>query len=490
MTRWGKVLGGAAVAVLAPLACANLDGLAGGGASGPGPGDGSADSAIAADSGITSATAGFSISVRQLSFPFDCSQADGPKSGDLTLKNDSDAPISFELTLDSSPTFAFADTTVVGDAGLTGVVPAHGTFPVQIVAKGLPKSASETATLHVHTGDFDDVVQLTATADGARLTIDPALADFGFVRQNVVSEPLSVVVTNTGSRPATVTGFAPPASDFSLPASLVVPPGGSVTSSVTMTAGNAGSPIDTTVTPTVAAPLCGQAPSVQLKGQRVASDLIVSPVTVDFGQLGCNTSPTSQLKVTITNYSATNAATYTTNLPASSKFTIVSGASGSLPKASSGAPSKAEITVGVKPTGTATGDFNETLGVTVLAATETTTNVSLHVRSYGAKIAFLTPNLDWNRNQTKSAGVLNNGNATACVTYNIVSAEPQTPFSVQATGNLAPSPLPTGVAVTFNASDGKDHTATVHMTAVACAGASAPAPLCNPLPELPLHGNK
>lgn len=487
MTRWGKVLVGTALAVLAPLACANLDGLAGGGASaGPGAADGSPDGSSAADASLASATAGFSISARELSFAFDCSKPSGPKSSDLALINASDAPIPFELTLDPSATFAFADVVVSGDGGVSGLVPAHGRTNVRLIAQNAPTSAAETGTLHVHTGDFDDVVLLTATAEGPRLEIEPAIADFGFVRQNVVSEPISMLFTNTGTRPTTVQAFDPQTSDFKLPSSLVVPAGASVSADVTMTGGAAGLPIDLSVRAVPSDLGCGEVPSIRLKGQRVSSDVIVSPVTLDFGQVACNATPTSQLKFTITNYKPTQSVAYTATLPVGSKFSL-NTPPGTVPAATGSAPGKAEIAVSVKPLGTATGDFTESLAVSIDGGA--TTNVSLHVRSNGAKIALLTPSLDFSRNQTKSAFIANSGNATLCVSYGVVSTEPNTPFYVQSSGNLVVGSN-NAVGVTYNASDGKDHVATVQMTPVACTGSTAPTPVCSPLPTLPVHGNK
>ena len=96
MTRWGKVLGGAAVAVLAPLACANLEGLAGGATtSGPDGSSGGTDAG-----GITSFTSGLTISARQT----------GPKSAELSLVNTSDRPIPLQIRLDESDIVAVAET--------------------------------------------------------------------------------------------------------------------------------------------------------------------------------------------------------------------------------------------------------------------------------------------------------------------------------------------------------------------------------------------
>lgn len=160
----------------------------------------------------------------------------------------------------------------------------------------------------------DEQVSLSAAADGPRVEVGTLVADFGFVRQGLASAPISLALTNTGTKPVKYLGPKSPSPNFTFGPATTLAPGTSTTVEVAMTQGSAGTPIAESAALVFAETLCNTPPEISLKGQRVANDLIVSPGTVELGDVECtSTAPKNSTLVTISNYSA-NAVSYASDL--------------------------------------------------------------------------------------------------------------------------------------------------------------------------------
>ncbi|MFO0739277.1 MAG: hypothetical protein U0270_25500 [Labilithrix sp.] len=481
--------------VLAALgaACANLDGLAGGPPDGSSPTEaGTSIDAGPAIDGAGDAGAGdlaFSVAPREIGFSFACADAvSAPQTRDVVLTNESDLGVDFQVGVEQSgTTFSVVDGV---DGGLVGHIDPRGSRTLTVRAAFQRGATNETATLHVRVGSNDEQVSLSAAADGPRVEVGTLVADFGFVRQGLASAPISLVLTNTGTKPVKYLGPKIPSTNFTFGPATALAPGTSTTVEVAMTQGSAGTPVSESAALTFAEPLCNTPPEISLKGQRVANDLIVSPGTVELGDVECtSTAPKNGTLVTISNYSA-NTVSYASDLTDTTHFAILDS-TGTVVAASGATPGRKTITVQPKAPQGSWGDYNGKLNLTFTGTptpNPTSATVNVHVRSFGASLGYAQGSLHFPRNDTRTATLINSGNAPVCVTYGFASTE--TVFTVEPDDTIPNGLFGVGVDVTFNSSDQKVHNAVLTVTPVPCAGTTSATPLCKPAPTLAIDGKR
>src|SRR5262249_9796108 len=135
-----------------------------------------------------------------------------------------------------------------------------------------------TSSLFVTTDGNTEQVPVDVTVNGGELKFTPAVVDFGETRQNLASSPQRVEVENTGNDEIIGNGWSVSGTDFAMGTeSIRVGPGEKGTAFANFLAGGAGAPLSTEVTPTTATTLCGEAPKLTLKGQRVNTNVTVNP---------------------------------------------------------------------------------------------------------------------------------------------------------------------------------------------------------------------
>ena len=165
-------------------------------------------------------------------------------------------------------------------------------------------------------------------------------------------------------------------------------------------------------------------------------------------------------------------------LSPTSRFEIVSGASGSLPEAVDvQTPSKADIVIGAKEVGVPLGEFDEDLQIHVGAPLPggTTRIVKLHIGAYGALVEASPVSLGgFALNETKWFSLKNVGNARTCVAYSSVSAEG---FAIETDDTLNPDE-DNDLRVEFNAGAPGTYTSSIQIARLDCPGVSAP--ICAP----------
>jgi hypothetical protein len=266
-------------------------------------------------------------------------------SAPISLANNGSAPIEYEvqvpeglpLTLDNGQRATKA--TLSPGAVATISVTLNATLPSEIEHRVL-----------VTIGGKTTVIAVGAKVSGALLTLSPSLVDFGEVRQNTNTPPQPIEITNTGTESGVVAGWKAVAAtdDFKMStASLTILPGQKASATVTFNAGPAGAALGAEYEPTSIEPLC-ELPKLRIKGQRVNTNVTVSPVSADFGGIDCNASPTTVKRITVTNF-ATQAASVILTLAkgATSPFRL-NQAAFTVP-AAAGPTGKAELNFDISP---------------------------------------------------------------------------------------------------------------------------------------------
>jgi hypothetical protein len=270
--------------------------------------------------------------------------------------------------------------------------------------------------LFIRTGTTRQKAELSVTVRGGKVTLKPALIDFGDVRKDTDSAPQPVTLTNEGTEPVTITSWTPSASDFDFaPSGLSIDPGQTSTVSTWLRGGAAGEPIETSFTPASMTPMCEAPPAIVLRATRVNTDVTVNPLTIAFGDVSCNSAATPRT-VTVTNYS-NQSAQFTVALPGgeASWFTV-STPGGSVPKATGGTPGTTTFTIGLKPGADLT-PHSESVNVTITTPNQGTKAITASVQFRGAVLnatplsgqAF--PLVFTASNQTRSYVLQNVGNA-------------------------------------------------------------------------------
>ncbi|MBM4373804.1 MAG: hypothetical protein FJ095_01875 [Deltaproteobacteria bacterium] len=233
-----------------------------------------------------------------------------PESKTFTIQNDGEGTLRWKATLDSN---AYFD--IVGTRG--GALASGESATITVTAQKMPVSSMAgdivSASVLVTTDDVarpQFYIPLKATAQGATLElVAPSVADFGQVPLATASNPIPVVLRNTGNVPAKVAVTSAGDGQFSFewaggPASVEVAPGATLaglTAAFTPTSTNTTSSAGLIE---VEGPVCGKsATSLSVKGQGQGGLVGISPGTLDLGKVACKTQADPQI---LTIYNAGN----------------------------------------------------------------------------------------------------------------------------------------------------------------------------------------
>lgn len=336
----------------------------------------------------------------------------------ISITNGGALPASYEVQLPEGTAFRLS-----GDA--KGTLAPKASKTVAVVAD--PRLAGDnSADLFVTAGEALQPVHLTTRGTGPTFELTQTTIAFGEVRKENGGTPVDVEVKNNGTDTLSVPTFSSTDPNFevvwpSKPTAFSVPAGGSGKFSVTLKVATAadGAALTSTIKPTVTA-VCGMPPSLTASGQRVTSDITVSPI--DWGKQTCGTTPDTRV-VTIKNY-ATMPATYTIDKGACPSFDANDKSGGNVAAAPS--PSTpATATIEVTPKRLATiaplPNVTEQLGIVLVSQAPGASgrrNAALHVDTHGA-IVTLTPTLAFTQDGTKTFTVDNTGNEDVVLTWSL-----------------------------------------------------------------------
>lgn len=267
------------------------------------------------------------------------------KPQSLTLTNKLTTEATYDVALPDGTDLTLAD----GKTRVGGVLGPSAS--ANILVHVSPTTAGESVVPLAITFNGEAVrMPIKVDGRGAVLRVTPTAVDFGQVRYQVGAS-IDVDVANVGNEHASVTNvvtLAPGTDGFDIaPKTAEIGPGGSVKLAAKLIASASATAKATREVELVTKDAqCASAAKLKLEGERITTDVTVSPATLDWGKRGCNTTPETK-PVTIVNYDAATAATWTVTLPNNSRFEVEGGVlTGSVPAAVGGPKS---ATIAFKP---------------------------------------------------------------------------------------------------------------------------------------------
>ncbi len=330
----------------------------------------------------------------------------------LTIRNSGALPANYEVKLPQGTAFHLGPEA-------TGVLAPKGAVSVNVIAN--PQLAGDNiADLVVNAGEALQPVHLVTKGTGPTFELAQSTIAFGEVRKDNGGAPVEVAVKNSGTADLSVASFTSSDANFEVAwpgkakaAAFVVMQGASSTITVTLKAASVpdGAGLTSTIKPAITA-LCGAPPILVATGQRVTSDITVSPI--DWGGQACGTTPAPQ-NVTIRNYASVGAS-YTVDISATPSFDATDMSGGTItPAANPLAPSIATIRVAPKKLGITAPlpNVTEILGVALTSAAPGASGrrtATLHVDTRGVILTYAPAALTFNDNGKKSFTVSNVGN--------------------------------------------------------------------------------
>jgi hypothetical protein len=436
---------------------------------------------------MTGAGTGSNFSVQPGSLDFgtvDCGTTAGAKT--ITVKNTS-STTAFNIT-DVSLAGAASSPYVVtigGNAIATPVsVAAGASVVITVTPKAIPSVSEVTPnlygdTLTVTTDDPSDsphALDLRMTAQGAILSQSSASIDFGAVILNTTATT-PITVTNSGNVPATVSYGLGTAAFGLTPQGQTVAGGSKYTADVTFTP-TAKTAYASTATMSIAPGpvLCAPLPAgITLAGQGAVSASL-SPTSLDFGLVSCNTTAAAKTVV----LKNTGTAAFTWNGTLGKTYYAIAPKTGSLNPGDT-------VTITVTPakvpaTSATTADlYADTLTIATTPSLESPYLVSLHETASGAILSFNPTSLAFGyvragRSSTLSFAVANSGNVAAPYTLSIGGSNPAV-FSVTPTSGTAGAGSSAAESAKFSpaVSGGRSANVSLATSAVRCG------PIPNPL---------
>lgn len=348
------------------------------------------------------------------------------KPGYITIRNESDAPVAYEVRLLSGETFALSDGSSEASSSMQKGTVAPKAIATVYVRATSPKPGTFSTDIVVTTGTTVQQIPVRAIVKGVAIALSPPVVDFGEVRKDTTSAPLPFEIANTGNVPVTITGFSLDGGtefDVADTSSVTIEPGMTASKTLTFTAaGAAGQKIERALSPQIFGLICGETPTIQLKGTPVDQNVTVTPGTLEFGNFDCGSTPSTTKDIVLTNYSSSDAdVSLTLQAGAASWFTMDS-APLHVSKAGT-SPSTSTRSLGLKPLGTMLGTHTETLDVTITtnpAQLVPKRTVMLRVDVSGAILEITPAQLSgFTRNQTRYFDIRNVGNAFTFLNYTI-----------------------------------------------------------------------
>ncbi len=448
------------------------NGTDGGGNTGTAVGDGS----VTTEAGviITPTTIDFQRTV--------CGTAQSIK---INIQNTTANATTYQLSIPPSDAFAIdgADATGV----LKGDLGAHDTAVITLRATS-NKPGTVSTDVNVVVGTDSTTLSASLETRGAGLVFNPTPVDFGTVREKAPSADTTVTLQNTGNDAITIDSFGN-APDFGTPSAVTIEAGTSVTQPFHLNAGDAGDPLTEEAMPKTTGEHCGPVPTLTLKGQRINTNVTVSPAQVDLGTPACNSSA-SGLKQTIliSNYSTAATATFTVKPQGNSKFTY-STLTGTIAKATTATvPGTASIDIGVVSIGNTPQDVNETVTVTTVGDSSKDWPVKLHYRVTGAVVTLDQSSVNLDDRTRADIPIKNTGNAEVCVSYRSDNSQVDV-YENDEADRLTPNDNSQRLTVAFFNNSDTHNTGKITISPFRCPGASSTPVVCNQMPSLTVNGH-
>jgi len=347
--------------------------------------------------------------------------ADSPEKL-ISITNGGSLPANYEVKLPDGTAYRLGP-------NAKGVLPPKTSTTVAVI--GTPRLAGDNvADLFVSAGEALQPVHVTMKGTGPTFELTQSTIAFGEVRKENGSTPVDVEVNNRGSDALSVAAFTSTDPNFdvvwpSKPGAFSVPAGGSGTFSVVLKQATSpdGAALSSTIKPTITK-VCGAAPSLVASGQRVTSDITVSPI--DWGKQDCGTLPGPR-DVVIKNY-ANFTASYAIDTAASPSFVAVDKSIGTI-AAATVATTPAVATIQVTPKRLATTaplpNVTEQLGIVISSGAPGASgrrNAALHVDTRGAIITFTPATVAFTADGSKSFTVDNTGNENVLLYWDLQRA--------------------------------------------------------------------
>jgi hypothetical protein len=354
----------------------------------------------------------------------------------------------------------------------SGVVAANGgQATITVTPNAIPSTSAApgsygdvlTVTTSV-TGDSPHPIQLSENAYGAILSVSPTTLAFPTTEDSQTST-IQMIVDNSGNAPATIvfTALAPApppngSGPFNFQQNTVASAGGSATPNATFAPtavqGYSGSAALGVANGTVlCAPLPGQSLSMSGSGSSAPPPVVVTPGTIDFGDVNCGTAAAANTSIQITNNTASPiTASLSLGNTNGSNFTATIPNGGVIAANSSAKVTVTPKTIPISSNTQVGGDhFGDTLTITTNAAGDSGHTVTIDESAQGAILAFnqSTTHVPATPGSAKSFNVLNQGSLAASFTLTPSSSNkpPYTVSPLSGSINAAGSGGQTGVTI-------------------------------------------
>lgn len=404
----------------------------------------------------------------------------------ISIKNGTATANTYTVAIPPSEVF------VLDGADATGMVkgdlPAHGVGTVTLKATS-SKPGRVSADVTVTVGAETTTLNAALETLGAGLVFDPPTVSFSAIRENVASADSIVTLRNDGNDPITIQAFTN-APDFATPKDIMLAAGASITQSFKMTPGTAGSVLTQQAVPVVQGEHCGPIPTITLSGQRVNTNVTVSPGQLELGSPPCNGSTVGiKQTITLSNYSTLGPATFTVKPPTGSRFTY-SALTGNIPQAPNATtPGVATVDVGIASIGNTPQDVTEALTVSTVGDVSKDWPIKTHFKVVGAVVTLGKTSVDLRNNTYTEVPITNTGNVTVCVDYTSDNSQ----IDIYEGGNDHSDRLNAGdtsqrLSVAFFNGSSTNNTGKVTIKPYACPGSSTIPAVCNTIPQLTVNG--
>jgi hypothetical protein len=417
----------------------------------------------------------------------------------ITFTNAGNQSYTIQGALGSSPspyTFSIspASGVVAANGGQATITVTPNAIPSTSAAPG---SYGDVLTVMTSvSGDSPHAIQLSENAYGAILSVSPTMLAFPTTQDSQTST-IQMIVGNSGNAPATIvfTAIAPApppngSGPFNFQQNTVASVGGSATPNATFAPtavqGYSGSAALGVANGTVlCAPLPGQSLSMSGSGSSAPPPIVVSPATIEFGDVNCGTAAAANSSIQITNNTAspitaslslanTNGSNFTATIPNGGVIAANSSANVTI------TPKTIPISSNTQVGGN---HFGDTLTITTNAVGDSGHAVTLVEAAQGAILAFnqTTTHVPATPGSASSFNVLNQGNLAASFTLT-PSVSDNPPYSVSPLSgsiNAAGSGGQNGVTISVmkTANFSTDTSETVSI------GTPANQVICQPLPS-------
>jgi hypothetical protein len=290
--------------LLASLSAALALGAAACGSGSTSPADAAPIDAVLPDGGTPDAVPGSppeaDIEVQALAFGDAPCGGEPPAAQVVTLRNGGGRTLHWSAVMRFTPSFAIE--------GANGGSLAPGDSIDIVVA---PRSVASTVAAGQSLNDVllvehDDPsrgpyeLPVTMTAQGASIDLSTTVVDFGAIPVGAPAPAVPIYVTNTGTTSAQVRLVTPDGSPFSAtfaggPDAVELAPGATLADALAGFTPAALAPANARATVEVTGALCGgPIPPIQLRGHGTASEVLVSPATVNFGNTTCGSTALAQ----------------------------------------------------------------------------------------------------------------------------------------------------------------------------------------------------